>query len=259
MIAIGRLLSGLAAACLVLSAAGPPAPAQFEYPGYAPSFPTPGPAQGVGPGGGPANWLGGDASFSCPLDAERSYWSFADVYIAAPGVSDRRESANHLQGISTGNSIAIATCRDVGIPAYNGYSTRYNATLKAWQVVLCNERALVEYYGGLRKFDDPLVNSAYIMTGPSAWGPWSAPRVLARYPEMNPKQPAIAGRPRGTDCVAFFTAEQPAFEAGDGQVVFSYTIGSYAQRRYRDAGPMLANTELYDVYSWSAANPFLGR
>ncbi len=439
----GRFLAAMTAATLMLSAAVPSAFGQFEYPGYVPSFPTPGPALGVGPEGGPANWLGGDASFSCPLDAERSYWSFADVYIAAPGIVDRHQSANHLLGLSTGNTIAIATCRDgkfevqhyyrgsaehpypffldlnnptndptgtrlwlrkalmiaghlyifakqvnntggvfntqiirvlnpldapphwhydylnlgifpapkprqvgttapapinfgneayldpegnylfvygmqvdnsspknfianfritalriplgvlkdakagsdlgpacqslsntpgkwrdglhhpsdfhdVNIPAFNGFSTRYNAALKAWQVVFCDDRALFDYYNGLRTFGDPLVNSASIMTGPTAWGPWSTPKALARYPEMDPRRPPIAGRPRGMDCYAYFTAEQPAFETGDREVVFSYTIGSYTQRRYHDDRFVLGDSELYNVYTWATAHPSFG-
>ena len=440
---IKRVVGELIVAALILVAAGPIAPAQFTYPGYVPSFPNPGQASGVGPEGGPANWLGGDASFMCPLDAERSYWSFADIGIAAPGVTDRRHSANHLQGLSIGNSIAIATCRDgqfsvqhyyrgsaehplpffldlnnlandpkgtrlwlrkaividrrlyifamqtndtggifntqiirvlnpldapprwryeylnlgifpaprphqagkltpapvnfgneafldpegkylfvygmhcdhrsphdfftkfritalripleilkgapagsdlgpsaesmtkqfgvwknglhdpndyhdVGIPAFNGFSTRYNATLKAWQAVFCHDGIIAEYFSGSRKFDDPLVNSVFAMTGPSPWGPWTKPVPVARYPEMDPEHDNLDDRPHGADCLGYFAAEQPAFETWDGDIAFSYTIGSYADLRRHDDGPTLDNLKLYKVYTWSARHPSFG-
>ncbi len=430
-------------AALIISAMGPDVSAQIRYRGYLPRFPNPAPASGVGPGGGPANWLGGDASFSCPLDAERSYWSFADIGIAAQGVRERREAANSTQGISIGNSIAIATCRDgkfvaqhyyrgsaqhplpffldlnnqandptgtrlwlrkaimidrqlyifamqtndtggifntqiirvlnplespqqwryeylnlgifpaprpgqaekitpapvnfgneafldpegkylfvygmhcdhrsardfftkfkitalriplddlrnapagsdlgpicqsmtrqpgvwkntlhdpndfhdVGIPAYNGFSTRYNATLKAWQAVFCHDGILAEYFTGSRKFDDPLVNSVFVMTSASPWGPWTRPVPVSRYPEMDAAHDALTDRPHGPDCLGYFASEQPAFETWDGTIVFSYTIGSYAELRHHDGNPKLDNLKLYNVYTWSAPHPLFG-
>ncbi len=425
---------------VLLVAAVPGASAQIRYPGYLPSFPTPAPASGVGKGGQPGNWLGGDASFMCPLDAERSYWSFADIAIAAPGVRERRLAANHVIGLSIGNSIAIATCRDgkfvaqhyyrgtperplpyfldfnnlenhpkgtrlwlrkalmidkhmyifamqtddsggiyntlilrvanpldpppawrydylslgvfpapkpgqggkitpapvnfgneafvdpegkylfvygmhcdhrsaydffskfritalripleaikaapagadlapvaqsmtrkfgvwkdglhdpddyhdVGIPAFNGFSARRNATLGAWQVVFSHDTAFAEYCSGSRKVDDPLVNSVFVMTGPSPWGPWSRPAAIAQYPELDPAREDLKDRPHGTECAPYFAAEQPAFEAWDGDIAFTYTVGSYSELRHHDGRPKLADLQLYNVYSWSAGHP----
>ena len=416
---------------------------EIRYPGYFPSFPAPGLASGVGQGGTPGVWLGGDAGFCCPLDESRSFWSFADVAIGVTGARSRLESSNHLRHLAVGNSIAIATCRNgrfgvqhffrgpadhplpffpdphnptgdpkgsrlwlrkailhkgrlyifahqivdpggvfntylirvgnpmespgawrydylllglfpapgpgvdprtgaapvhfgteafldvpnnylytygcfashkstkeffnsfvlfplriplglveaappygdlgrssqfmtskfdvwrdglhdptdfhrVEIPALNSFSVRYNATLKAWQAVFHHDLPLEEYKAGNRRFEDPLVNSVWAMTSNSPFGPWSKPRAVSKVPEMDSRFDKIPDRPHGRDCFAYFVNEQPAFEPWDGDIVFCYTIGSYAQAHDHNNGPVFNDLKLYNVYGWPAANPFFG-
>ena len=55
-------------------------------------------------------WMGGDASFLCPLDEARSFWSFADAGIAPVGTRSRLDPARKVIGL--GHTIAIATCKN---------------------------------------------------------------------------------------------------------------------------------------------------
>jgi hypothetical protein len=51
-------------------------------------------------------WLGGDAAYSIPLDAQHSIWLFGDTFVGDRTKSTRRDSQ------LVANSIAISTCRD---------------------------------------------------------------------------------------------------------------------------------------------------
>ncbi len=51
-------------------------------------------------------WLGGDAAYSVPLDAQHSVWLFGDTFVGDPSM--RTRSGSHM----VSNSIAISTCRD---------------------------------------------------------------------------------------------------------------------------------------------------
>ena len=53
-------------------------------------------------------WLGGDAAYSIPLDAERSLWLFGDTFVGEPGQLDRR-GASFIH-----NSIGLSHCGSDG-------------------------------------------------------------------------------------------------------------------------------------------------
>jgi hypothetical protein len=61
-----------------------------------PSFPF-GPISGTGEG----QWLGGDVGAMTPLDAQLSFWGFADTYVGEPGATRRNRDR------FVGNSISI--------------------------------------------------------------------------------------------------------------------------------------------------------
>ena len=370
-----------------------------RYRGYLPSFPLPAPAMGWERRGSEGVWMGGDASFSCPLDATRSFWTFCDAGIAPPGTTSRRQAGHPIVGV--GNSIAIGVCREgkflavhffggspeqprpfffdpnnqnndpkgsrlwlrkslmykgklyifahqimdpgpvyntfiirvanpldsptawtydylslgvlpppkagldppsipapftfgveayvderegylytygsivdqvsknaydyfhkfqnsalrislaklesappwadlaldaqfmtsrfgewkpglfdaqdyhrVGIPSIFGYSVRYSQTLKAWQVVFLHDGAVADYHGSVLKVDDPRVNSVFIMTGPTAFGPWSRAVPVARIPEMDPAEVRRPDRPQGPDSYAYCAANSPPSRPG---------------------------------------------
>jgi hypothetical protein len=144
----------------------------------------------------------------------------------------------------------------VGIPSFNSFSVRYNKTLKAYQALFAHDKELAQYLAANRAYDDPKVNSVWMKVGPTPYGPWSEPRVVAKYPEMDARYDGIVDRPHGKECYGYFMNERPEFETGDSNVVFCYTIGSYTEGHGKNSDIKNGNLKLYNVYSWSAPNPF---
>ena len=413
----------------------------IRYRGYLPRFPLPAPAMGVGPNGAPATWMGGDASWSTPLDQTRSIWTFCDPGIAPPGTISRKDPQRPIKGVA--NTVAIASCKDgkfsathyyrgnpehplpffedpnnptnddagsrlwlcknflyrkklfvfahqimqpgpayntflirvdnpfdsplswnfeylslgvlpppkagakprsrsapftfgneahvderegylytygfvadnnsenaydyfhkfqvtalripleklltapawydlaldsqymsarfgewkpglfedadcyrVGIPSIFSFSVRYNETLRAWQTVFLYDGAIADFHGKALSGDDPKVNSVFIMTGKTRYGPWSPPVLLARLPEMNPGEVKIPDRPQGPDSYAYRLQEQVPYEVGDGDVAITYTIGSVFEIREHNMELRNNDNRVYTLYGWTAPNPF---
>ncbi len=179
----------------------------------------------------------------------------------APAGSDLGPVSEFLTsrpGVWRSGLIDVKDYHKVGIPAFNSFSVRYNATLKAWQAVFGHDWPLQDYIAGKRQLDDPKVHTVYAMTSQSPFGPWSDPRPIARYPEMDPGRANVPGRASGNDCFAYFANEQAAFEAWDGVIVLSYSVGSLAADREHNDELKNTNMKLYNTYAWPAANPFFG-
>ena len=66
-----------------------------------PSFPW---GPGLGIGGGPGTWLGGDGGRGCSIGPGRYFFAFSDTYLGPPGGTTRRPFG---QGGGVGNSISI--------------------------------------------------------------------------------------------------------------------------------------------------------
>ena len=144
---------------------------------------------------------------------------------------------------------------DVGIPAVIGYTVRFNATLKAFQVVFSDDRAIFENIVKKLKPDDPAPWSVFLMTGPSPYGPWTRPVPIARYPEMDPARAGQPGRPFNPDDYAYAIGEQPAFEAHDADVVFTYAVSSLAHALDKKNTRLQRDLKAYNTYGWRARHP----
>jgi len=180
---------------------------------------------------------------------------------AAPGFADLGRFSEFLSkepGVWKPGLYEPGDYHKVDIPAVLAFSVRYNETLKAWQVVFAYDRAIAQNLWRQLRPDDPKPRSAYIMTGPGPYGPWGEPRLLARFPEMDPEFADHPDRGYDADNFCYALAEQPAFEAWDGDVIFTYSSGSIGQARDKANTRLHTDMKAYRAYAWPAAHPWFG-
>ena len=145
----------------------------------------------------------------------------------------------------------------VGIPAFNAFSVRYNARLKLWQAVYGDDRSHGAFYAGFMPITDIKVKGVYVMAGPTPFGPWGKPELVATYPEMDPTRVNQTRHPYNADSYGYFVNELPAFEANDAEITFTYSIGSYRLTRHHDYSSFQVDMKQYTIESWTAPNPLL--
>ncbi len=147
----------------------------------------------------------------------------------------------------------------VGIPAFNSFSVRGNASLGVWQAVFSRDQAKGKYLAGRLPASDPTVSGVYAMAGKSAFGPWGQPVRIAEIPEMDPGRVRLTDRGYDPDSYAYFVGEKEAFEFWDGQIVFTYSVGSYQFGHGRNFTHIDSDMKQYTIYPWAAPNPFFHR